>query len=227
MTNQEHSLLELKASVKEMMEVVETQFGKAYDAFCNMDKDLAREIIHFEPHVNAMEIKIDRQCENFFALYSPVAIDLRFVIATLKINSNLERIGDHAEGIAKYILDDEMAVPLEAALLEAISYHEMFTTASSMVEDAINSFLQEDTQTARWIFGKDSILNKINRKMHQVIIDFSKKNPDKMGQCLYLYSIMKKLERVGDLSKNIAEETIFIVDAKIIKHKKNKKLKKK
>src|SRR5579862_941297 len=94
----------LKQEVINMWSLVRSQLIKAQTSLINFDKDLAREVILKERRVNGYELKIDRDCENIFALLTPVAIDLRFVLAVLKINSNLERIGDIAEGVAKYIV---------------------------------------------------------------------------------------------------------------------------
>jgi len=92
-----------------------------------------------------------------------------------------------------------------------------------MIDDSIYSFINEDTKIVKWVFGKDKTLNKINKETSEVIAELCRKNPKNIKRLLYLFSIMKKLERVGDLAKNIAEETVFYVDAKIIKHKKKKK----
>src|ERR1700722_15822538 len=97
----------LKTEAINMWFLVNSQLNKARLAFINFDKDLAREVVLKEKRVNGSELKIDRDCENIFALFCPVAIDLRFLLAVLKINSNLERIGDIAEGIAKYLIDAE------------------------------------------------------------------------------------------------------------------------
>src|ERR1700759_1954143 len=105
MTQLEHEISAIKAEVLSMWNLVESQLKKARTAMLNFDRDLAREIVLKEKRVNAFELKLDRDCENIFALYCPVAVDLRFLLAVLKINNNLERIGDIAEGVAKYIVE--------------------------------------------------------------------------------------------------------------------------
>ena len=102
MTLLENEIFAVKTEVLSMWGLVESQLKKAKSAIVHFDSDLAREIILKEKRVNAFELKIDRDCENIFALYCPVAIDLRFLLAVLKINNNLERIGDIAEGIARF-----------------------------------------------------------------------------------------------------------------------------
>src|SRR3569833_4162332 len=105
MTPIETEITALKTEVVNMWILVQSQLNKAKESMLNFDKDLAREVVMKEKRVNAYELKIDRDCENIFALYCPVAVDLRFLLAVLKINNNLERIGDIAEGIAKYIIE--------------------------------------------------------------------------------------------------------------------------
>ena len=107
MSQLEIELKELKTEMINMWNLVHSQLVKSNIAMVNFDKNLAREVVSREKRVNGSELKIDRDCENIFALLTPVAVDLRFVLAVLKINSNLERIGDIAEGSAKYILDAE------------------------------------------------------------------------------------------------------------------------
>src|SRR3984885_8524276 len=127
----ESELQLLKTEAINMWSLVDSQLSKARLAFVNFDKDLAREVVMKEKRVNGSELKIDRDCENIFALYCPVAIDLRFLLAVLKINSNLERIGDIAEGISKYILDADKGFTLE--LLKATKVQEMYNEAMVML----------------------------------------------------------------------------------------------
>ena len=117
MTQLEIELQLLKNEVLNMWNLVRSQLAKAKVSLIEYDKDLAREVVLKERRVNGSELKIDRDCENIFALLTPVAIDLRFVLAVLKINSNLERIGDIAEGIAKHIILSEQSFQIE--LLES------------------------------------------------------------------------------------------------------------
>src|SRR5436189_1086180 len=109
MTHLDIEITRLKQEAVDMFELVITQLSKARAALLNYDKELAREVTFNEKRVNALELKIDKDCENIFALMNPVAIDLRFVLAVLKINSNLERIGDIADGIARYVSESENA----------------------------------------------------------------------------------------------------------------------
>jgi len=216
MTQFESELQDAKSEIIGMWDLVLLQLTKAKDAMLSFDKDLAREVILKEKRVNAFELKIDRDCENIFALYCPVAVDLRFLLAVLKINNNLERIGDIAEGIARYIV--ESPVKLDMEILEATELIQMFEDSISILTDARVSFEFENTLLARTIFSRDDILDDINKRADANISKFIRKNPDVIGQALYILSIIRKLERVGDQSKNIAEEIIFYVEAKVLKH---------
>jgi phosphate transport system protein len=216
MTQFETEIQDVKSEVINMWELVLLQLSKAKEAMLNFDKDLAREVILKEKRVNALELKIDRDCENVFALYCPVAIDLRFLLAALKINNNLERIGDIAEGIARYIVDSP--VKFNRAILESTNVIRMFEDSLSILTDTRVAFEFENTLLARTIFSRDDILDGINKRADGKISMYIKENPDNIAEALYILSIIRKLERVGDQSKNIAEEIIFYVEAKVLKH---------
>ncbi len=218
MNTLETELKFLQEDILEMMDIVHKQFEKGKDAMLNADQDLADEIRSNERRVNALELKIDRDCENTLALFNPVAIDLRFVMACFKINSDLERLGDNAEGIARYILTYQD--PPNKAVTDRLRFEEMYDSALMMLSDVYDAFEQQDTRLARKVFKKDKVLNDINSEAANVIAQVIREDPDNIDQYLYLLSIIRKLERVGDLTKNISEEIIFYVEAKVLKHKK-------
>jgi phosphate transport system protein len=217
MTHLETELKSLKTDMLEMFSLVANQLEKAKDALVRFDKDLAREVIVNEKRVNGFELKLDRDCENVIALFNPVAVDLRFVLACLKINSNLERVGDIAEGIAKFVLDIKLEP--EKKLLQDTRIVEMFDVSAIILSDVMNAFDNEDTQLARSVFKKDEILDQINANANIAVGDFIRNTPDRINQSLYTLSMIRKLERVGDQCKNIAEEIIFYIEAKVLKHK--------
>src|ERR1017187_9445589 len=147
MTQFETEMLDLKSEIINMWGLVLLQLSKANEAMLNFDKDLAREVILKEKRVNAFELKIDRDCENIFALYCPVAIDLRFLLAVLKINNNLERIGDISEGIARYIVESPVKFDME--MLEDTELIKMFEDSISILTDTRVAFEFENTLLAR------------------------------------------------------------------------------
>ncbi|HXB06348.1 MAG TPA: phosphate signaling complex protein PhoU [Puia sp.] len=207
----------LKTEAINMWSLVNSQLSKARQSFVTFDKDLAREVVLKEKRVNGSELKIDRDCENIFALFCPVAIDLRFLLAVLKINSNLERIGDIAEGVAKYIIDAES--PFSEELLKVSRILPMYEESVNMLTDTQDAFEKEDTILARSVFKKDDFLDNVNKSSHKVLEEYIKAHPEETSQALWILSTIRKLERVGDQAKNIAEEIIFYLEAKVLKHK--------
>jgi phosphate transport system protein len=204
-----------------MFELVQSQLTKSKESYLQLDKDLAREVAVNEKRVNGFELKIDRDCENIIALFNPVAIDLRFVLACMKINSNLERIGDIAESVAKFVMNFQLEP--EKELLETSRVIEMFDTCIEIMNTTARSFAEEDTKLARSIFKLDETVDEINIEANDKIAAYIRTHSDRINQSLYTISMIRKLERVGDQCKNIAEETIFYIEAKVLKHK-NKKI---
>ena len=222
MTLLEIELQKLKSEITSMWELVITQLNKARQALVSFDKDMALEVIANEKRVNGMELKIDRDGESIIALFNPVAIDLRFVLAVLKINYNLERTGDIAKGIAKCIVNSE--TPFDEKLLNDTQILLMYEEATDMLEDVLEAFKTEDTKIARTIFTRDKFLDEINKKTDVSIAEYIHSNPNNIGQSLYIHSSIRKIERAGDQAKNIAEEIIFYVEAKVLKHTSKKNL---
>jgi phosphate transport system protein len=223
MTHLEEELKKLKIEMTEMAVLVTSQIEKSLTALSEGDKDLASEVIFNEKRVNAYELSIDKDCENILALLNPFATDMRFVFATLKINSNFERIGDSAEGIAQYLL---MAGEcFDEELLKVSRFAVMADTVNSMLESISKAYASGDTKLARTIFHQDNILDDINKAATDVIAKYLEGKSANVHQALYLLTIIRKLERVGDHITNIAEEIIFHMEAKVLKHiKKAKKL---
>ncbi len=216
MSHLETEIHYLKEELIGMQRLVRSQLTKCKISLVTFDTDLAREVLLQEKRVNALELKIDRDCENILALFNPVAIDLRFVLASLKINTNLERIGDNAEGIARYVLDLDR--PFPPALLEAYKVEEMYSTAVSMMDNALDAMIREDAAMARSVFVKDDILDGLNKAATPLTLKYIAENTENPMHYLNTLSIIRKLERVGDQTKNIAEEIIFFIEAKVLKH---------
>ena len=218
----ENELISIKTELLNMWILVQSQLEKTRQAMVNFDKDLAHEVVIKEKRVNAYELKIDRDCENIFALYCPVAVDLRFLLAVLKINSNLERIGDIAEGISKHVIDSPAY--FDKKILEQTELLKMFEDAIGILADTRLAFEKEDTALARSIFKRDESLDRINKEVNDNVTKLIKEDLKYVSESLYAISIVRKLERVGDQSKNIAEEIIFYLEAKVLKHQKGDKI---
>lgn len=209
-------LVLLKKQIDEMWTLVYNQLERAGEAVLTQDRELARQVLVRERRVNAFELKIDRDVEDIISLYNPVGIELRFVLAMLKINTNLERLGDFAESIARFVVNN--TEPLDAALIEQLRLNKMIEQVLSMLELAKRALQEEDQDLAASVFAKDSLLDEINANATPLLADYILKNPGDATVCLNLIGIFRKLERSGDHITNIAEEIVFFVDAKVLKH---------
>ncbi len=218
MTQIEQEISALRKELLNMFLAVNNQLQKSEMALLEFDKDLAAEITNAEKRINSLELKIDRDCENILALYSPVAVDLRFVLSVYKINHELERIADIADGIANYVNSLNSTFPKKT--ITEIKMVEMFAQLKAMMDNVIEAFEKENTSIARRVFKQDELLNLINSTASNVIIENYEESS--AVSLFYLLSCVRKLERAGDLTKNIAEELIFSIESKVIKHKKNR-----
>lgn len=202
-----------------MWSLVQSQFEKAKTALLNSDEDLARVIISTEKRVNAFELKIDSDCENYIALFSPVAIDLRFVLSMIKINKTLERIGDFADGIARFVLEsDEHGSHLE--LLKKIDVETMLVAVETMLEKTLQAITTENTAQAGMVFSIDNSIDTLYAEAIKKLAVHVATNPADALYILHLMTVLRKIERAGDHCNNIMEEIVFYLDAKVLKHQK-------
>lgn len=213
----EKELLSLKDEVFQMWKLVLSQLEKSKQAFLNKDLELAREIISREKRVNAFELKIDSNCENYIALYSPVAIDLRLILSLLNISSTLERIGDFAVGIALHVMDEECE-NVDEQLIDDLNIEEMFNILQAMFSDAYVALESENTKVAGKILARDEDVDKIYRNSLDVLTKHMNLYPQDITCGLKLLLMIRKLERIGDHCTNIIEEIVFYIDAKVLKH---------
>lgn len=165
-----------------------------------------------------MELKVERNCENYIALYNPVAIDLRLVLSIMKISISLERIGDYAEGIAHHIIDRDCN-NIDNELIEELEIEKMFGVLLNMITNALVIFDLEETKSSRKILKKDKEVNRIYKMAFERLESYVLKNPKDALCGLKLILLIRKLERFGDHSGNIVEEIVFFLDAKVLKHK--------
>ena len=213
----ESELVLLKKEIDEMWTLVYNQLERAGDSVLTSDRELAQQVRVCERRVNAFELKIDSDVEDIIALYNPVAIDLRFVLAMLKINNDLERLGDFAEGIARFTLNT-VDFDVDPDLLERLRLKEMIAQVLSMLELAKRALQEENQELAISVFDKDNLLDQINAEAPVILEKYIAEHPDHVRYCLELISVLRKLERSGDHITNIAEEIVFFIDAKVLKH---------
>ena len=229
MKHTEKELQALKEEVSQMWKLVLSQLEKSKQAFFNNDIEQAREVVSREKRVDAFELKIDSDCENYIALYSPVAIDLRLVLSLIKISSTLERIGDFAEGIARHVIKDDCN-KIPAHLIEELQLEKMFDMLISMLSDSFVALESENTKISGKILAKDDEIDTLYHNSVDVLTNYIiNDNPNEQPlstlpstqevRCgLKLMLLIRKLERIGDHCGNIVEEIVFYVDAKVLKH---------
>ncbi len=222
MTHLDTELKTLKSSVISMWLLVISQLEKTQKAIFDHNKELAHEVKINEKRVDAFELKLNMDCENILALYNPLAIDLRLILAVLKIDYNLERIGDYAYTIALYSINKEYN--FDKKLLKEIKLVDMFAITLNMLNDALHAFETDNANSVRTVYQRDGDLDKMTEKAEEILINWIHDNPKDAREILTLSNILKKLERVGDHIKNIATEIIFHTEAKMLHHTKKKKI---
>ncbi len=220
MTHLETELKQLKSGIMEMWTLVINQLSKSREVLVNFDKELACEVLASEKQVDAFELKINMDCENILALFSPLANDLRFVLAVMRINYDLERIGDYAKSIVKTVTDSNKH--FDEIILKKTQVLDMFNVSINMLTIALKSFESEDQKNVKKIFKSDISLDVVNKEADQIIAKLIRKHPKEIINCLHLHSTIRRLERVGDQAKDIAEEIIFYLEAKVLRHMKKK-----
>lgn len=214
----EQEIAALKNNISQMWALVHQQLYNAGEAMLTGDRELACKVIGRERRVNAFELKIDSDCEDIIALYAPVAIDLRFVLAMYKINTNLERLGDFAESIARFAGNLPAEEPVDPELIKTTRVEEMLTQLLSMLSLAQEAFEKESSEIASRIFLKDNLIDEINHDSTPIIARYIEAHPKSALWGLYMAGVIRKMERFGDHCTNIAEELIFYLDAKVRKH---------
>ena len=219
MNHTETEMQALREDVNQMWKLVISQLEKAKQSFLSNDIEMAREITSREKRVDAFELKIDSDCENYIALYNPVAVDLRLVLSLIKISGTLERIGDFAEGIARHVITDGCDM-LDAQLIEELQFEKMFDTLISMLTDGYVALESENTKISGKIMAKDELVDEIYHNAIHILTGYLQKNPEHIRCGLKTMLLIRKLERIGDRCNNIVEEIVFYVDAKVLKHSK-------
>ena len=207
MRHTEESIKRVKKSLAEMWLLVQGQVEKVSAALLERNRELALEVRSREKMVDAYELTVDRECENFFALLTPVAVDLRMMLSIVKINNNLERIGDFADGIAVFVVEN---------LNDKIK--RMFQETLCMLSLCKAALANEDSAMAGKVFAKDNLVDRINADAIAVLAEHMSAHPDAITDCLHLHSAIRRIERIGDRCSNIAEDIVFYLEARVLKH---------
>jgi len=207
----------LRTKVIKMGSLVEEQLEFALKSLFESNLEMGKIVIERDSKVDKYDVKIDKLCQKIFALTQPVAVDLRLIMSALKINNDLERMGDIAVNIA------ERAEPLanNIDLLKRVQLDIMAEKVMTVVQKAIDSFVNNDHEIALSVIKSDDIIDEMDRTIFYKLIDEMSKDSSLVNAGAHSISLLRHLERLADHSTNIAEEVIFLVDAKIIKHKNN------
>lgn len=217
MKHTEREMMALKEEVNQMWKLVISQLEKAKQAFVGNDIEIALEVVSREKRVDAYELKIDSDCENYIALFSPVAIDLRLALSILKITNTLERIGDFAVGIARHVIDTDCGA-VDENLIDELKIESMMDILIGMLADCFVVLESENTKISGKILARDEEVNTIYHNALDVLSAYIEENPVFARCGLKLLLLIRKLERIGDHCNNIVEEIVFYVDAKVLKH---------
>lgn len=211
----QHDIDKLKAKIISMGEAIEDRVYQATLSVINRDAVKANAVIKGDREIDDMEVEIEEDCLKILALYQPVAIDLRFIVAALKINNDLERIGDLAVNIAERGLfltsQGQFEVPFDLSA--------MVTLAEQMCTQCIDSFINLDVRLAHQIRASDDKMDAMNREMYTQVKGMLTTDTEHVNNLLHVLSVGRHLERIADHATNIAEDVIYLVDAQIIRHK--------
>lgn len=213
----DQQLGDLRRNLIQMAAVVEMAISNAVRSLKERDSALAHSVITHDEQVDDLELEIDKQCVDLLALQQPMAVDLRFITSAMKITNNLERMGDLAVNIA------ERVVPLnqEPQLKPLIDIPMMATIAQTMVKDSIDAFVNKDTALAQSVYQRDSTVDALNDQIFRELLTYMMEDPGNITRAVHLMFISRHLERIADHSTNIAEEVVYIVKAKVVKHRKH------
>jgi phosphate transport system protein len=210
----ERELDGLKTGLIKMASLVEESIKCSVDSLIKRDKNLAQKVLEDENRVNALEIEIDNAINDLLALQQPVAVDLRLILAALKINNDLERIGDHAVNIVQSALK-LMDMPEVKPLVDIPKMAEL---SQKMLHDALDSFILSDASLVKTVIESDAIVDELNQRLANDLKKVIRQDISKLDGGFELLRISRNLERVADLATNIAEDVVFLTQARIIKH---------
>ena len=205
----------LKKELLSIAAMVENATDKALVALVERRPNLAYEVINEDDLIDQKEVRIEEECMKILALHQPMATDLRFVVTALKVNNDLERVGDLAVNIAEraaYLASKEM-------LAVTLDFPKMAEEVMKMLKSALDSLTRQDTDLARRIIAADDQIDDFNRRMYHCLQDLMQENPSTIKRAMHLLSASRHLERIADLATNICEDLIYMVEGEVIRHR--------
>jgi len=205
----------LKQMLMSLCQVVEDNLRRAVKSIKEQDTELAREAIEKDVEIDQMEVDVEEECLKILALYQPVAIDLRFIITALKINNDLERIGDLAVNLA------ERSVFLAAQETADVflDLDAMTKKTESMLRKSLDALVNMDSKLAYEVCAADDEVDAMNHQMYLEVQDEIRAHPDRTQSLIHILSASRHLERVADHATNIAEDVIYMIEGRIVRHK--------
>lgn len=209
----ERELGKLKKEFLMLSGKVEENLAQAIRAVSTMDADLASEVRQADDAIDQMEVDLEESCLKLLALYQPFARDLRYIVAVLKINNDLERVGDHAANMARRVKGFKkhgFELPPE--------FHEMCAKVQNMLKDALNAFAREDIELARKVMGDDEEVDQLDDKIYEITKGLIKEGEERASDVIHLMITSRSMERAADHITNIAEDIIYYLEGSIIRH---------
>src|SRR5256885_2377552 len=210
----QEELEHLKTRLLEMGGLAEEQVRLAVKGLVDRDRDLIDRALRGDDPLNALHIEVDSRCFTLLALYQPMAVDLRAIVAAVKINTDLERVGDLAINIAEAAARYAVHPPVK----KLIDIPRMANIAQAMLRDALDAFVRRDTALAQLVLNEDDRLDALKTQIFRELLTYMLQDPSTIEPALDLILISRHLERIGDHATNIAEDVIFIVSARDVRH---------
>jgi len=214
----QHFLREIETLKKKILAVgaaVEERISQAIIAVVKRDAVLAQQVAEGDDEIDEMEVEVEEDCLKILALYQPVAIDLRFVVAVLKMNNDLERMADTAVNIARRA--EYLATQPQADLPHSLT--DMTQKVQKVVNQSLDALVQGDTTLARKVCVADREVDQLNKEMHVRVQQEIRAHPEQVERLIHTLSISRHLERIGDLATNVAEDVIYTVEGEIVRHR--------
>jgi len=210
----QRDLDQLKKEILTVGSLVEQAMEKAERVLSHRNAELAKEVIAGDKEIDRREVEVEESCLKILALHQPVAADLRFIIAVLKVNNDLERVGDLTKNMAR-----RAASLVEGPALEcAPELNRMAGETRKMLSMSLDSLVGTDVDLARKVLDMDDRIDEANRDMFRHVRDSLVENREDVERGIHAISISRNLERIGDLATNIAEDVIFMVDGELVRH---------
>ncbi|GMU97187.1 MULTISPECIES: phosphate signaling complex protein PhoU [Ignavibacterium] len=208
-------LEKLKTRILKMCSLVDEQFQLAVKAVEEENLETAKLVIERDAKVDKYDLKIEKICQKIFALSQPVAMDLRLIMSSMTLNTDLERIGDISVNICENIL----LIKKKPDFYNRTKLSEMFNLTKEMLKNALDAYINGNAELAKKVIIADDKVDSLNAENHTILKSIMKENPENIEPAVALLVISRELERVADHSTNIAEDVFFIVEAQLIKHK--------